>query len=280
MAKAYSPLRYPGGKGQVYDLVAKTLEDNNLLGCTYIEPFAGGAGIAIRLLFEEKVKRVIINDYDRSIYAVWHSILNNTEEFIRLIEDTSIDLQQWHIQKDIQLKKNDCDLLLLGFSTFFLNRTNRSGIIKAGVIGGKKQNGNYKMDCRFNKHNLINLIRRISAYRDRIEIYNMEAQQFMRIVKKRKNQFYFIDPPYYNNGKQLYTNFFDDIHHRDLKRFISKSMKNKRFIISYDNCDEIINLYKKYNMQYVLLNYSLENKKKTKEIFITNNIDFNYIVNE
>lgn len=276
MGKSYSPLRYPGGKGQVYDIVLKTLEINEMLGCTYIEPFAGGAGLAIRLLFENKVKKVIINDYDKSIYAVWYCILNYTNEFIEMIEKIPINMEEWYKQKDIQSNKNNCDILKLGFSTFFLNRTNRSGIIKAGVIGGKEQNGIYKMDCRFNKKNLISLIKKIATFKNKIEIYNMEAQDFLRIVKRKKNQFYFIDPPYYNNGKQLYTNFFEDSHHKDLKKFITKNMLNKKFIISYDNCEEINEIYRKFKKTYILLNYSLEIKKKSEEIFITNNLKFDF----
>ena len=272
----YSPLRYPGGKGQVYDVVLSALEDNNLLNCTYIEPFAGGAGIAIRLLFENKVKKIIINDFDRSIYAVWYCILYYNDEFIKLIQDTPVNMSEWYIQKEVQINKESSDILSLGFSTFFLNRTNRSGIIKAGVIGGKNQNGNYKMDCRFNKEKLIELIKKIYLYRDKIEIYNLEAQDFIKYVKKRKKQFYFIDPPYYNNGRQLYTNFFNEEHHKSLKSFLSKNMKNKKFIVSYDDCEEIKELYKKYNQTIVSLNYSLERKKKSNEIFITNNISFNY----
>ena len=131
--KSYSPLRYPGGKGQIYKMIVSILEKNNLIGCTYIEPFAGGAGIAIRLLFENKVNKVIINDIDRSIYAVWYSILYLSDELIEKIKDTEINMDEWYKQKEIQKFKNDVSILELGFSTLFLNRTNRSGIIKAGV---------------------------------------------------------------------------------------------------------------------------------------------------
>lgn len=270
--KSYSPLRYPGGKGQIYKMIVSILEKNNLIGCTYIEPFAGGAGIAIRLLFENKVNKVVINDIDRSIYAVWYSILYLSDELIEKIKDTEINMDEWYKQKEIQKSKNDVSILELGFSTLFLNRTNRSGIIKAGVIGGKKQNGNYKIDCRFNKEKLIDLIVKISSNQDRIEIYNKDAKEFIDLIKRKKKKFFFIDPPYFNKGKDLYTNFFSENDHIELAKFIKKKLSNQPLLISYDKCPQIEALYNRYNKETILLNYSVQNKKKGEELLFSNNI--------
>jgi len=271
--KSYSPLRYPGGKGQVYHFVVELLETNGLIGCTYIEPYAGGAGVAIRLLFEDKVKKIIINDYDPAIYAFWYAILNHTDDFVEKIEATEISMENWFIQKEIQTKNDTTDLLSLGFSTFFLNRTNRSGIIKAGVIGGKKQEGTYKMDCRFNKPNLIKLIRKIATFKGQIELHRLDALDFLEIVKRRRNQFYFIDPPYYQKGKQLYTNFYSHDDHVELANYFKKKLKSKKILISYDNCSEIETLYKKQHQSVKSLNYSVGSKRSGEEIFITQNLE-------
>ena len=271
----YSPLRYPGGKGQVYSFVEGLLIKNDLLGCTYIEPYAGGAGIAMRLLFEEKVSRVIINDYDKSIYAVWYSILNYTDEFIELIRNIDISVETWYAQKELQKHKSDLDLLTLGFSSFFLNRTNRSGILKAGMIGGKQQNGKHKIDYRFNKNKFIKLIEKIASYRERIELYNMDALEFIKMVKSRRNQFYFIDPPYYKKGKELYTNFYTHQDHVNLSRYLKKNMRSKKFLVTYDNCKEIRELYKNYTQNIRLLNYFVQSKRVGEEVFITQNLMVN-----
>lgn len=270
--KSYSPLRYPGGKGQIYKMILSILEKNNLIGCTYIEPFAGGAGLAMRLLFENKVKKVVINDIDKSIYAVWYSILYFPDAFIKKIEDTEINMNEWYKQKKIQNHKDEVSILDLGFSTLFLNRTNRSGIIKGGVIGGKKQDGNYKMNCRFNKDKLIELIMRIGKYKDRIQIYNEDAKEFISLIKKKKRKFFFIDPPYFNKGKDLYTNFFDINDHVELAEFIKENLSKAPLLISYDRCTEIESLYKEYDSEIILLNYSVQNKKKGEELFFSNNI--------
>lgn len=264
--RSYSPLRYPGGKGQKYKYVLNILEDNQMFGCNYIEPYAGGAGLAIRLLFENKVNSIHLNDFDRSIYAFWYSVINNTEEFIERIDEIEVNIDSYYMQKEIQKNKNDHSLIELGFSTFFLNRTNRSGIIKAGPIGGYAQNGNYLIDCRFNKAELKKIINQIGEYRQRITIDCMDGAQF---VKKTKgaNSFYFIDPPYYDKGEGLYTNYFVHDDHLNLANVIKEELSNQNYIISYDNCSEIKEMYKYLRNKEIGLRYSLENKVEATEIW-------------
>ena len=154
----YSPLRYPGGKTKIAPLVSAIMEKAEIKNGIYIEPFAGGGGVALSLLLSNKVKHIVINDMDITIYAFWYSILNHTDEFIDLIKKTQVSIEEWHNQKEVFLNKDSSNLLELGFATFFLNRTNRSGILKAGPIGGYNQTGNYLIDARFNKQNLIKRI--------------------------------------------------------------------------------------------------------------------------
>lgn len=271
MTKSFSPLRYPGGKGQMYDTIVQILQDNHLEICNYIEPFAGGAGVALKLLSNGIVKSITLNDFDLSIYAFWYSILYDTERFIRKIITVEINMQEWKKQRIIQLEKENVPLFDLGFSTFFLNRTNRSGIIKGGVIGGKNQDSFYKMDCRFNKKRLIALIEKISTLKDKITIYNLDAEDFI-IQVKQKNSFYFIDPPYFCKGKQLYTNFFKPEDHLSLFKTIQKNLKNRSWMVTYDKCDEIYQIYKKQKYRIMSLNYSAQNKKKAEEYMFYKNI--------
>ncbi|HFX4051180.1 TPA: DNA adenine methylase, partial [Streptococcus pyogenes] len=211
--KNVSPLRYPGGKTQVYDFVKELVNLNETT--TYIEPYMGGMGIALKLLLNNNVHKIMVNDYDKAIYAFWYSVLNYTEQLIEKINTTPITIDEWKLQREVQKNKNNCDdLLTLGFSTLFLNRTNRSGIIKAGVIGGLKQDGNYKLDCRFNKEKTIKKIKLIASYKKQIKLYNMDAEKFIRLnITKTKNSFTFFDPPYYTKGPGLYTNFYNHENH-------------------------------------------------------------------
>lgn len=166
MPSTYSPFRYPGGKSKFYGYIREILECNNLIGETYIEPFAGGAGLALKLLLNNDVKRIVINDFDPAIFSFWYSILYETDAFCDLIDSTPITLDEWKNQRNTYIDNSDSISLKLGFATFYLNRTNVSGVIKGGVIGGQEQAGTYKMNARFNKRNLIKKIMKISGYRD------------------------------------------------------------------------------------------------------------------
>ena len=160
----FSPLRYPGGKRRLVNFMKTIIQENKLLGCHYVEPYAGGASIGLALLFDGYVNHIHINDLDRAVYGFWYSVLHKTEELVQLIQDSPVTISEWYRQREIQRNKKRTSLIDLGFSTFFLNRTNRSGIISGGVIGGQEQDGDWKLDCRFNKPDLIKRIRMISEF--------------------------------------------------------------------------------------------------------------------
>lgn len=263
----YSPLRYPGGKGKIAGFIHRVFEKNLLQDGCYIEPYAGGASIALSLLINEYANKVIINDLDRSIYSFWHSVLNETDELCKLIIDTKLNIKQWRTQQDIQKNKEKASLLELGFSTFYLNRSNRSGIIKAGVIGGLKQEGNWKMDARFNKDDLIRRIERIADYSNRIKIYNLDACILLDKINKEissKSLVYF-DPPYYHKGKDLYVNHYKHIDHEKVAEKIA-GLNSKKWIVSYDSTPEIKRLYKGFKKIEYNLNYSAANASQGKEV--------------
>lgn len=251
----YSPLRYPGGKNRLSDFFVSVIQQNNLQGGTYIEPFSGGAAIALSLAIEGHMDRVVINDYDHSIYAFWYSILNFTDLFIEKIHCTDLSINEWKKQKEIQFNKNNVPIFDLGFSTFYLNRTNHSGVLKAGVIGGLNQTGKYKMTARYNKEQLIERIKIIAQNKDHIILHNYNAIDLLHRYRNiaKKNLIY-LDPPYFVKGRELYVNFFQEKDHIELSKTILKR-NNMNWIITYDNHDFISNLYShtptvKYNLSY------------------------------
>lgn len=218
------------------------------------------------------MKSVIINDYDIAIYSIWYAILNDTERFINDIINAKINIQEWEIQKNIYNKSLEEKIYSydLAFATYFLNRTNRSGIITGGPIGGKNQNGKYKFDCRSNKSDLIRKIVRISDYKNKIQLYNMEANDFIDKIILRHNPneiFTFFDPPYYEQGKNLYTNFFKYEDHLNLQEKIN-NLSDYYWILTYDNKDEILSIYEDYSKYLYSINYSASNVRKAKEILI------------
>lgn len=270
-----SPLRYPGGKSKISNFFKQFVKDNGLLDGVYVEPYAGGASVALSLLFDEYVSKIIINDKDRSIYAFWHSVLCDTENLCRLIAETPVTMENWKKLRELQKvdKKEQASLLDLGFSTFFMNRTNRSGIIKAGVIGGYAQTGNYKMDARYRKDELLKRIHRIASYADRIELHNEDAVDFIQKIANQNidKTILYLDPPYYKKGQGLYMNYYKDSDHRDIKSLVSR-LGQMKWVVSYDNSEFIKSLYQLFRHQEFRLNYSANNNGTgTEVIFFSDN---------
>ncbi|MCF8226261.1 MAG: DNA adenine methylase [Bacteroidales bacterium] len=268
----YSPLRYPGGKGKLSHYIQLLIEYNLITDGHYVEPYAGGASVALSLLFNEYVQKIYINDYDFRIYSFWDCVLNQTDELCNKINDTEINIANWEKQKEIQYNPKKFSNLEIGFSTFFLNRTNRSGILKAGVIGGMNQTGQWKIDARFNKTDLIQRIKKISRYKNRISLYNLDAVELIRNLDKElpKRTLFYFDPPYYNKGKDLYINFYEHSDHQQISQLIAE-LKDRFWLVSYDNNDNIRNLYKPFLQRTYELNYHAANAAKGTEIMIYSN---------
>ena len=201
----YSPLRYPGGKASLFSFFGSLIEKNSLQHVQYVEPYAGGAGAALSLLILGKVDSIVINDLDRAVYAFWKTILEDTDRFIRRIRETPITINEWYRQREVYRQK-DTDLFDLGFATFFLNRTNRSGILEGGVIGGLNQTGKWLINARFNKENLISKIEIIAKHKQHIEVLNEDGLEVIRRYAKVPAVLFYVDPPYYFKGSLLYLN--------------------------------------------------------------------------
>lgn len=265
----YTPLRYPGGKGKLSYYLKEVIKHNSLLDCHYIEPFAGGAGVALELLMQEYVRKITINDYDPAIYSFWHSILNNCDEFCDMIENTEITMETWYQQREILRSNNYDNRLNLGFAAFFMNRTNRSGILNAGVIGGKEQAGKWKLDVRFNKPDLIKRIKKIAGYKDRIFIKNEDTLDLLinLSLRSHENTFMYLDPPYYVKGQELYRNFYEHQDHVDIKNQLIK-MPVLHWVATYDNTKEIKEIYKNQKVMDFDLQYSAQSKRVGSEVMI------------
>jgi DNA adenine methylase len=270
----YSPLRYPGGKNKLAGFLAKICIDNDING-HYVEPYAGGSSVALFLLFEGFVNHITINDKDRSIYAFWFSVLYETDSLCMLIENTDITIENWIVQKKIQNNKELSPLLDLGFSTLFLNRTNRDGIIKGGIIGGKEQKGDYKLDCRFNKLEIIRKIKLIASRNQNITLCSLDALNLIdKIVEEsgNTNTIFYFDPPYYLKASSLYMNYYQKSDHEEVANKI-KGINNVNWIVSYDNHPVIRELYFPFKRKEYTFNHSAYSSKVGKEIlFFSNNI--------
>lgn len=272
MGYTQSPLRYPGGKSSFSKLLAGFIELNNLQDGIYVEPYAGGAGAGLNLLFSEYVNSIILNDADRTIYLFWKSVLHDTERFIKLISDTPISIDEWQRQSQVFKSTQFHSELEVAFATFYLNRCNRSGILNAGPIGGHSQNGRWRIDARFNRKGLIRRIEKIALFNSRITIYNLDAIEFMEqhilpLSIPNNRLLVYFDPPYYSKSDQLYLNYYTAEDHVKLSEFINGQYGFK-WIVSYDDVPQIRQLYSDKVINGISFYYSTHRSKVGREVVI------------
>lgn len=271
MAKSLSPLRYPGGKSKIYEKVKTLIENNKLGNRTYVEPFAGGFGIGIGLLYDNIVQSAVLNDFDAHIYHFWFSVFHHTDELLKKLKDTPITIEEREKQMNIY-KDGSADGLSDGFATLFLNRVNFSGVITGGPIGGLAQSGAYKLDCRFNKEEIKKKIESIALLKNRISLYNCDASELIinQLGENKNTAFFNIDPPYVIKGSRLYTNYFKESDHRNLKQVISEHLREIPWIITYDDCELIRDIYMQYSMTEYSIQHNVGGSVRGKEVVITN----------
>ncbi len=267
-----SPLRYPGGKAPLATLLSRTIELNGMSGCSYFEPFAGGAGVALRLLREGTASEVYLNDLDAHIYSFWCAALYESERFADAVLSVPLTLAEWRRQKQICIRADSTQPFEIGFATFYLNRCNRSGIILGSApIGGYAQSGKWMMNARFYRETLAERVLAIGRQRDQIHITNMDALDFLvtrlSCRDEQKPSFAYLDPPYHEKGNRLYMNFYSDDDHRALARYIQEQ-DDLPWVISYDDSDYIRKLYSTCNISRLSLKYSLQRRRKAQELLI------------
>ena len=263
----FSPLRYPGGKGRLAAFIKRTIEVNDLNDGQYVEPYAGGAAIALELLFHEYVSQIYINDISRPIYAFWKSVLDHTDQLTRLINDTPLTVRAWDKQKRILGNQDNHDDLALGFATFFLNRTNRSGILNGGIIGGRDQSGPWKIDARYNIPELIFRVESIAKLRRRIHLSQSDAMEFLngKLATWPSETLIYLDPPYFTKGKALYFDYYTRKDHEDIATFVTKNIRRQKWIVSYDNVAAIQKMYAGCRRIVYGLPYSARESREGKE---------------
>jgi len=269
----FTPLRYPGGKAKLSEYVKEIIRANKLYDGEYVEPYAGGAAIALELLLQEYVTKVHVNDLSKPVYSFWKAVLNDTDELCRLVKNTRLTVPSWDRQKRIFAKPNDHSYVQLGFAAFFLNRTNRSGILNGGVIGGRDQTGPWKIDARYNADELVFRIESIAKMRSKIKLTRSDALDLLRygLPKWPKKTLIYLDPPYYERGRDLYYDYYKSEDHADLAKFITAKMKAKYWIVSYDNVAPIKELYAGYRRMVYNVGYTARDRRTGKEVMFFSN---------
>lgn len=265
-----TPLRYPGGKSMMTNFFIDLFKINDLHNVVYAEPYAGGAGAAINLLLSNSVDRILINDANIGIYSFWRYVVEENNRFSDLIQNCEVSIREWRRWKDV-FKTATEPSFELGFATFFLTRTNRSGVLNAGPIGGtteiQQAEAKYKIDCRFNRQNLSKKILEIGSHSEQIEISNLDALAFLQRNNMREDLFVYLDPPYFRQGKSLYMDYYKQENHQSLADFL-REMALFDWVLSYDNVPEIRMMYKSFPLYEFDLNYSVRTIRKGKELLL------------
>lgn len=268
-----SPLRYPGGKAALAPFLAKTIATNDLAGCAYYEPFAGGAGAALRLLREGAVSCVHINDLDPRIASFWQAAVGQSERFADAIASVKLNVQEWKRQREVYRRKDSSKPFELGFATFYLNRCNRSGVLfGAAPIGGYEQAGKWKLGARFYRTSLAERVRDLGRRAAQIHISNMDAGRFLveRLPRGRGRGrvFTYLDPPYWEKGGRLYFNSYSPKDHNALAKYMQRQ-KALNWVVSYDNTQEVRKMYANSSISRLSVRYSLCRVGGAQELLIT-----------
>lgn len=264
---AASPLRYPGGKAALAGFFAELIGRLGIRPATYVEPYAGGAGAGVVLLRQDVVQQLVINDADPAVHCFWISVTEQPDQFATKIADTPLDVEEWRRQKEIYRAADESDPLTLGFAFFYLNRTNRSGILNAGPIGGVNQDGNYKIDARFNRDQLADRVAAVGALASRITVLGLDGMAVVERYVMDTSTFVYIDPPYLDMGGSLYLNAFTHRDHADLARKLDQQ-PDGNWVVTYDPSDFIRQLYKQHDVREYQLSYSAHRTGKTRELLI------------
>lgn len=266
MPTTYTPIRYPGGKSKIFPLVDSIIVESGLEGCTYAEAYCGGAGLAMKLLLLGRVSKVILNDIDPAVYSMWDAIVNHPDELCAFIERAELNIPEWKAQRKVYLT-SDAPSLELGKAAFYLNRTNRSGILRGGPIGGMSQSGKYGLDARFGKVALCKKVRAIAARSSDITLHSLDACDFVdTVLVGDDNVFANFDPPYVDKGPGLYENSYTEDDHRGISEKIG--LCEFPWMVTYDNSPLIIDLYKDFDMYLMDVGYSAASVKVGSELLI------------
>ncbi|GAA2012859.1 DNA adenine methylase [Microbacterium ulmi] len=262
-----SPLRYPGGKAALAGFFGDIIKALHIEHPRYIEPYAGGVGAGIALLREGIVAHLVVNDIDPAVHAFWRSAVEHNAELVGRVRSTPLNVEEWQKQRTIYRAKNEKNILDLGFAFFYLNRTNRSGILNAGVIGGQAQTGNYKIDARFNRETLAQRLTAIGDLADRITVTDLDGRTVIQNYAQDDSAFMYIDPPYVQAGSQLYLNAFDGRDHKALAAVVN-AVHPAHWLMTYDTAPLIEGLYREQFQCRLELTYSARYPGQAEELLI------------
>jgi len=268
-ASILSPLRYPGGKRRLAGYIAATIRLNGLRPKLFVEPFAGGASVALQLLNDGLVESIALGEKDPLLAGFWKTVFTDHEWLIEKLRDTEPTLTNWDRFKNGQHRTDRQRAL----ACIFLNRTSFSGIIapSAGPLGGRTQQSAYPIGCRYTVELITRRITQAAQLAERVLFVNHgDWRHTVWRVKARRYQpnevLYYFDPPFYYKANDLYRFFFDAANHRKLHDALGAL--GQPWLLSYDAAKPIIEMYRQNGIgpKRVELLYSAANSGELTEM--------------
>lgn len=268
-----SPLRYPGGKRRLVPYVAAALAANDLRPDVFVEPFAGGASVALELLATDEVQSIGLAELDPYVASFWETVFFDTDWLCRQVASIEVSLDAWRRMKSGRFRSRRSQAL----ACLYLNRTSFNGTLhpRAGPIGGMSQSSGYPIDCRFPRERLVRRIRMCAQFADRVAFIRHEdalgAVAYARRRLRGKSLFYYFDPPFWAKSSFLYRHAFT---HQDHQR-LATAVRYLRepYLLSYDPAPEVRELYagrSELTVETVELLYTATQRTAESELVITN----------
>lgn len=256
MKRSFSPYRYPGGKSkycnEILQKLSIYLDKNN----NFVDVFVGGGSITLAVAEKYRYHNIYINDIDPWVYSFWKLIAKNDSKEIKELFNL-IDIKPTIDYFNHLREKNPQNEIEQAYYSIFFNRTTFSGLGFNGPIGGKDQKSKYTIDCRYNslkiKSNILECIKLLSG---RTIVSNNHFSNFN--TWSNTQYVSYLDPPYVEAGKQLYTYWMQKEEHILLSNILQ--VKND-WVLSYDDDELIRDLYKNNQIFNLSVKYSVDGKK-------------------
>jgi DNA adenine methylase len=270
-----SPLRYPGGKRRLVPYIAALLRVNDLRPDLFVEPFAGGASVALELAAFGLVKRIGLGDLDPYIAGFWETAFFDCDWLCRQVEEIEVTLETWERMKHRQYGPRRSRAL----ACLFLNRTSFNGSLhgRAGPIGGKDGSSSYELGCRFPRQRLVRRLRVCAQLAADGRVAFVECASALEVIGRSRSlieedesAFFYLDPPFWAKSDRLYRFGFAELDHRGLATALR--YVHEPFLLSYDPAPEIERLYgdRGLRVKTVELLYTGSQGSAGSELVITN----------
>ena len=250
-----SPLRYPGGKTRACNILDEIINEKGFDKSVVISPFFGGGSFEffLRTKYDSKL---IVNDKFKPLISFWKSVQTRKVELCselrKLLNVVSKSI--FSTMRDTIME--DTDDFIQGYKYFVINRCSFSGATLSGGFSTESSKKRFT-ESSIKRTEDLNL--------NDVEFHNLDFETFL----KGKKGLIFLDPPYYlNENSKLYGKNGDMHENFNHKKLFQVLNKRKNWIMTYNNCDYIRDLYKNYEIREVKWSYGMNASKESSEIVI------------